>query len=79
MPYNRDTSFGLCPKHPVFSLNRKNSEISSKQNWEPTISTVMLNEKEKLDALARLGIDLNQIHDLDILMQALQYPCYLYH
>jgi GAF domain-containing protein len=29
----------------------------------------MLNEKEKLDALARLGIDLNQIHDLDILME----------
>ena len=29
----------------------------------------MLSEKEKLDALARLGIDLNQIQDLDILME----------
>jgi len=29
----------------------------------------MLTEKEKLDALARLGIDLSQIHDLDILME----------
>ena len=29
----------------------------------------MLNEKEKLDALARLGIDLNQVQDLDILME----------
>ena len=29
----------------------------------------MLTEKEKLDVLARLGIDLSQIHDLDILME----------
>jgi HD-GYP domain-containing protein (c-di-GMP phosphodiesterase class II) len=29
----------------------------------------MLTEKEKVDALARLGIDLNRIHDLDILME----------
>ncbi|MBE9543806.1 MAG: HD domain-containing protein [Proteobacteria bacterium] len=29
----------------------------------------MLNEKEKLDALARLGVDLNQVQDLDILME----------
>jgi HD-GYP domain-containing protein (c-di-GMP phosphodiesterase class II) len=29
----------------------------------------MLSEKEKLDALARLGVDLNQIQDLDILME----------
>ncbi len=29
----------------------------------------MLTEKEKLDALAHLGIDLNRIHDLDILME----------
>ena len=29
----------------------------------------MLTEKEKLDALARLGIDLNQVQDLDILME----------
>lgn len=29
----------------------------------------MLTEKEKLDALALLGIDLSQIHDLDILME----------
>ena len=29
----------------------------------------MLNEKEKLDALARLGIDLNQVQDLDLLME----------
>lgn len=29
----------------------------------------MLNEKEKLDALAHLGIDLNQVQDLDILME----------
>jgi HD-GYP domain-containing protein (c-di-GMP phosphodiesterase class II) len=28
----------------------------------------MLSEKEKLDALARLGVELNQIQDLDILM-----------
>jgi len=30
---------------------------------------VMLSEKEKLDALARLGVDLNLIQDLDILME----------
>ena len=29
----------------------------------------MLTEKQKLDVLARLGIDLSQIHDLDILME----------
>ena len=29
----------------------------------------MLNEKEKLDALVRLGVDLNQVQDLDILME----------
>ena len=29
----------------------------------------MLSEKEKLDALARLGVDLNLIQDLDILME----------
>ena len=29
----------------------------------------MLSEKDKLDALTRLGIDLNQIQDLDILME----------
>ncbi len=29
----------------------------------------MLSEKEKLDALTRLGIDLNQVQDLDILME----------
>jgi HD-GYP domain-containing protein (c-di-GMP phosphodiesterase class II) len=29
----------------------------------------MLTEKQKLDRLARLGIDLSQIHDLDILME----------
>jgi response regulator RpfG family c-di-GMP phosphodiesterase len=29
----------------------------------------MLNETQKIDTLARLGIDLNQIHDLDILME----------
>ncbi|MCP4628108.1 MAG: HD domain-containing protein [bacterium] len=31
----------------------------------------MLSEKEKLDALARLGVDLNQIQDLDILMESI--------
>jgi HD-GYP domain-containing protein (c-di-GMP phosphodiesterase class II) len=30
---------------------------------------IMLTEKEKLDALALLGIDLSRIHDLDILME----------
>jgi HD-GYP domain-containing protein (c-di-GMP phosphodiesterase class II) len=29
----------------------------------------MLSEKEKLDALARLGVDLNQVQDLDLLME----------
>ena len=29
----------------------------------------MLSQKEKLDALARLGVDLNLIQDLDILME----------
>jgi GAF domain-containing protein len=29
----------------------------------------MLTEKKKLDVLARLGVDLSQIHDLDILME----------
>jgi len=29
----------------------------------------MLNEREKLDSLARLGIELSQVHDLDILME----------
>ncbi|MBT8369699.1 MAG: HD domain-containing protein [Deltaproteobacteria bacterium] len=29
----------------------------------------MLNEKEKLDALVQLGVDLNQVQDLDILME----------
>jgi len=29
----------------------------------------MLSEKEKLDKLTRLGIELNQIRDLDILME----------
>jgi len=29
----------------------------------------MLNEKEKLNALAQLGIELSQVHDLDILME----------
>jgi len=29
----------------------------------------MLSEKEKLDALATLGIDLNRVQDLDILME----------
>ena len=29
----------------------------------------MITEKQKLDVLARLGIDLSQIHDLDILME----------
>lgn len=29
----------------------------------------MLSEKEKLDALAALGVDLNLIQDLDILME----------
>jgi response regulator RpfG family c-di-GMP phosphodiesterase len=29
----------------------------------------MLSEKEKLDSLTRLGIELNQVHDLDILME----------
>jgi len=29
----------------------------------------MLNEKEKLDKLTNLGVELNQIHDLDILME----------
>ncbi|UCD78035.1 MAG: HD domain-containing protein [Desulfobacterales bacterium] len=31
----------------------------------------MLSEKEKLDALTRLGVDLNQIQDLDILMESI--------
>ena len=29
----------------------------------------MLSEKEKLDAIARLGVDLNQVQDLDLLME----------
>ena len=31
----------------------------------------MLSEKEKLDTLTRLGVDLNQIQDLDILMESI--------
>jgi HD-GYP domain-containing protein (c-di-GMP phosphodiesterase class II) len=31
----------------------------------------MLSEKQKLDALTRLGVDLNQIQDLDILMESI--------
>jgi len=31
----------------------------------------MLSEKEKLEALTRLGVDLNQIQDLDILMESI--------
>ena len=31
----------------------------------------MLSEKQKLDALARLGVDLNRIQDLDILMESI--------
>ncbi|MBU2578495.1 phosphohydrolase, partial [Patescibacteria group bacterium] len=29
----------------------------------------MLTEKEKLDSLTRLGVELNQVNDLDILME----------
>ena len=29
----------------------------------------MLSEKEKLESLSRLGVELNQVHDLDILME----------
>jgi GAF domain-containing protein len=31
--------------------------------------TTMLSEKEKLDALATLGIDLSRVQDLDIMME----------
>ena len=29
----------------------------------------MISEREKLDTLARLGVELNQVNDLDILME----------
>ena len=34
----------------------------------------MLNEKEKLDALANLGIDLSRVQDLDIMMERMPDP-----